>query len=158
MFECVVQLLLPLWFCSNVWPNKTGTFRWCGTASGNTHSTHIVSRTPVGFYVLLLLLACSVLHYAIRNSQTSHTPTYSLALPPYDSVGVLYYRRHFFSVHFLLSSSLNLHLPYILFNIFLPSHSRSSHSSPSSRFPLKYFINSLSVIHSCYTSIPVSSF
>ena len=53
----------------------------------------------------------------------------------------LKYRRPFLFVHCFLSSSFNLLLPYILFNIFQPSQSRSSLSSSYSfRFTLTYFL------------------
>jgi hypothetical protein len=52
------------------------------------------------------------------------------------------------SFHCLLSPSINLHLPYILFNISQPSQSRPSLSSFSFRFTRKCFLTYPSMIHS----------
>jgi len=67
--------------------------------------------------------------------------TYSLAVQPSESLGLLNYRRLIFPVDCLLSPSLNLHLPQILLYSFQPSHSRSSPSSTYFQFTLKYFLN-----------------
>ena len=64
----------------------------------------------------------------------------------------------FLPINFLLLPSLNLHLPQIRLLGFRSSQSRSSPSSASIRFTLKYFLNCPSLIHSYYTSNPFQFF
>ena len=84
--------------------------------------------------------------------------TYSLVLQPSDSLGFLYYGCQFFPIECFLSPSLKLYLAQILLHIFLPSQTRSSPSSTSILFTLKYFLNCPFLIHSYYTSNPFQSF
>jgi len=76
---------------------------------------------------------------------------------PFNSLSLLNYRCLFFPIECRLLPSLNIRLPYILFYIFQPSHSRSCHSSTSLRFTLKYFLKCPSPIHSYYMSNPLQS-
>ena len=77
---------------------------------------------------------------------------YILTLRPPESLGLLNYGRPFFPIYCILSPSLNLYLLQNLLYIFQPSQTRSSPSSISLRFTLKYFLNSPSLIHSYYIS------
>jgi hypothetical protein len=80
--------------------------------------------------------------------------TYSFAVWPSGSRGVLNYGRPFFPVAYLLSPSLNPHLPQILLQNFQPSRSRCSPSSASLRFTLRYLILCPSLTNSYCMSNP----
>jgi len=75
--------------------------------------------------------------------------TYFLVLRLSESLGLLSYGRPFFPIEGILSPSLKIHLLQILLYTFQVSHSRSSPSSTSLRFTLKY-VNSPSLIHYYY--------
>jgi hypothetical protein len=80
--------------------------------------------------------------------------TYSFALWPSGSLGVLNYGCPFFPIVCLLSPSLDPHLPQILLQNFQPSRSRSSLSCASLRFTLRYSISCPSLTNCYYMSNP----
>jgi hypothetical protein len=112
--------------------------------------------------VCLCLCVCVSITVTRCNTKLLHLMgrwnlTNCLALRPSESCGLLNFVRPLFPIHYLLSPSLKLHLPYVLLEIFQPSQSRSSLSSTPLRFTLTYFPNSPSLIHSFYLSNPFHS-
>ena len=104
-------------------------------------------------YLLIAYITCWNFKEKIWQFPSHSSDTYSLALRPSESLGLLNYGRPFFPIQSLLLPSLNLYLPQILLHILQPPQARSS--STCVQFTVRYFPNFSSLVH--FTTCPIRS-